>query len=70
MTDSSPSDYTGRPHYEKKFYKTHFSVDAKFPSGKNSDYIWVRTGVGRYRRVKKTNTENAMTEEIHKPTRE
>lgn len=51
---SQDPDYVGPTGHEKKFHKTHFGVIRTLKGSKSgSGYEWVRSGVGRWKLVKK-----------------
>ena len=59
------TEYKGAVGFEKKFHKDHFPVteikirNTEFDSG----YRWVKTGPGRYIRVRNKNGKEMQTEE-------
>lgn len=52
---SQDPDFYGPTGHEKRFYKTHFGVVRTLKkSRKESEYEWVKIGVGKFERRKKS----------------
>ena len=48
------TEYSGKVGFEKKIRQTHWGMpDVKIISNLDTGYVWVKDGVGKWRRVKK-----------------
>ncbi len=64
MNTSQDPEYYGPTGHEKKFHKTHFGVVRTLrKSKKKSKYIWVKDGVGKFRRVNRLEWEKEENDE-------